>query len=301
MNKCNFTITINNKTFDIKNTGTDNSYDSFRKSLLEFVKDPSNNTQSKELYKLLLSGANIQQSVNINENMNQTVGLYSPTDLIYSFNREIATLLKKLPIKKGIKNNVVVGYGDTNTRTGYYNNQLFVNLNYDYDYSNKIKALFELAIHDSFPNDYNDLSNKMMSLDRGEVIEKVLKDITGSNKGKLKSLISKAYSSVDSFNTFHSDEISGDIEQLSTFTTFKQFNGLSEDENYTPKEIGDVQSLEQGDLVGIKIGSTNNYSYEIYYDSQEIAVNNGDSGKQNISILKTLVPDSSKKEGYSIR
>ena len=271
---CNFKIklvdpvTNEEIVYMVENTGTDNTYSSFRKSLSDFVK--SNEELAKSIFRIMKTSEDFP---NINVVPNQAVGLYSPTDLINTLGKysELGNLLKKLPIKKIKGKNLIFGYASENVPTGYSDGKLFVNLNFNYDKPNKIRALFELSVHDTFPDEYEQLINDLKSSDdinrRSDIIDLVLNG--NEYKEQLKSIILNAYSSIDINSIFKSQEEVLDPKKLSVADTFVEYSKYNFDKDYEPQNYQSIYGLTQGDLIGVKIPGTHNIHYEIFYDYVE--------------------------------
>jgi hypothetical protein len=269
---CNFKIkTIdekgNNVEFIIPNTGTNNEYASFRKSLIDFTK--SNESETKDLIRLLHTSEVIPD---INVIPNQTLGLFSSGDLIKSFGQytEERKLLETLPIKDSKNKNVILGYASATVPTGLTESgQLFINLNYDYDKANKIRGLFELALYDNYSkSEYELLINKMKTSSNANERTIIINDLIGKTKYKeqLTSLILNAYSNIDINTIFESQEISVDPNKLSVMDALDAYSNLDKNLNYEPQKSSNIYTLAQGDLIGIPIPGSDKLHFEIFYD-----------------------------------
>lgn len=260
--------------------------DNYEKLVAEVRKQSSKNPQYfKEILEELNKVSRFEE-VNIDDINENSVGFYSPTDLIsdISQNKTERSYWNRLNISTDTKNksNVVVGFGTNGESTGLYKKHIYVNLNYTDDYSNKIIALTELALHENFPDYKGDFINIVNSDEVENYLNKIIKttnkrDLKASDLEAitfLKRKIKAAYYKSEIKTDIGSRNLSIAKENLKdTFNTFDQ-KSIPENRNlnYLPQAYIKVSDLKQGDLVLIpnkdSLTSRNVSSwYEIFFDS----------------------------------
>lgn len=297
---CSFSINVGGKTFTVLSDIPEGTI----KDVLDLERLLKNQPVEvlKKLKKQLQSIDSVQEIdlEDINEN---SVGLYSPIDLINSVskNTKETRIWNKLKLDNyKDKNIVIAGFGSEKTPTQFYKNHIFLNLNYISDKDNKIVALTELALYNYNPDEYSLNSEKLRTNhpDSDEIIKNLLKT---SNKEEIEYLVDNIKASY--FKT--ALKLVQDISETNISTiresaiqTFKKFNGLKQniEEHYTPKTKIRVDNLKQGDLVLIPVeplDKTNIYKsgiYEIFFDSYVDI-----DGR---TIMRTLIPT---EKGFETR
>ena len=275
---CTYSININGKTLTVLENVTEDIKDIT--DLERLLKKQSSPEKLKEIRDALREVDKIEELRldDINEN---SIGLYSPADLINNLSKNMndARLLKNLTISKETMSSkiVVAGFGKESVPTQYVNGHVFLNLNYLYDYDNKIIALTELAVKSKFPN----LTGKEVIAD-DEKLRQIIDTENEDRVRELTSLIKSAYSRAALKLTHDLSESKIDRTRENPTNVYNQFKNEDRLEKYAPKSRVRVENLRQGDLVLIPTeGDYKNGVYEMFYDSYVDVEGN--------TIMRTLV------------
>jgi hypothetical protein len=141
----------------------------------------------QELQKQISTISEIEQ-LDIDYMNENSVGFYSPTDLLHALKTKADTkLLGALNIDQYKKSKIVVmGYGEESVPTQFYKDHIFLNLNYMYDYDNKIMALTELALYNMDKDNYEAnskfLRENINNIEAEDEINTLLRSLTTSKK-----------------------------------------------------------------------------------------------------------------------
>lgn len=295
--KCKYSIKINGEDITLlSDVSNDNVKDI--NDLERLLKTQSPDVLSK--IKNALKSVNVVEELDLGDINENSVGLYSPADLINSIvdkNRtNEARTLRQLKIgDKSLTDKIVIaGFGKETVPTQYKDNHIFLNLNYLYDSDNKIIALTELALHTIYPDNYSEQSKKLRELseETDDIIKSLIKSKKESDINYLVNLIKGAYNRASIKLSSDIGETNISVERDNLTTTLNKYLPLTSaenrDVNYKPKGKVSVENLKQGDLVLIPLDphdSSNIYKtgvYETFYDSY-IDINGQ-------TIIRTVVP-----------
>lgn len=147
---CEYQINIEGKVFKL--FSTDNEIDTLDKLKKEIEKSIS--SENSDYYNSILeqlSTINDLPELNLNDINENSVGTYTPTELINNFviNQKEKDLFKSLNLKNKDKLRVIPGFGDVDVPTKYHKGHIFLNLNYLNSRFNNVIALTEMAIVDN--------------------------------------------------------------------------------------------------------------------------------------------------------
>lgn len=281
--KCKYSLKINGKTVTLLSDVSENIKDINDLERLLRIQSPEILSEIKEA----LKSVNVIEELDLTNIDENSVGLYSPSDLINSIvdknKNNDARLLRQLKIGKIdlTRNLVIAGFGKENVPTQYKDDHVFLNLNYLYDSDNKIIALAELALHTAYPDKdtYKEMSEKLRNLssESNDIIKSIIKSNKESEIVSLTNMIKGAYdrARIKLSSDIGDTNISVDRQNLES--VYNRYSNLAtndkRDLNYRPKSRVSVENLKQGDLVLIPLDpqdSSNVYKtgvYEIFYDS----------------------------------
>lgn len=243
---------------------------------------------SVELDEILNSLPSIEEISNIDiaDISENSVGVFTPAELISDLPKAYKDTLYKLNIDRDtFKSNIVIaGFGDSNEKTQFVNGHIFLNLNYLYDDDNKVMAVFESALYLSSPENYESnvsilLDENVSSEDKLAIIKKVFK--LGANDNDF-NIIKSVYD-FTAIKRAGAEPVSLDLINLRSnkenffwlFDTSVYKDPKEREQNYAPREIVRIESLRQGDLVGVtyddgsktKTGKPNlKTKFEVFYD-----------------------------------
>lgn len=264
---CEILAIVNGKSYVI---GTSDTEITDLASLEKLLRD-KNPKELKEILKQIPQIDSIE-TIDLNDIKENSLGVFTPRDILSGISsKEIRDILTGLNIPQSelTKQSVVVGLGDNNVKTQYYNGHIFLNMNYMYDNYNKAIALVELATFLKDPINYQE-NSKYLSSDNKEVRRKLLEILVPNNEKTIKGIefiydeVNRRRSldivgeTTDSFNSRHTVlEVGNEYYDISRVET--------RDINYTPKQFIPVKNIEQGDLILIPYGD-NKTVYELFYD-----------------------------------
>lgn len=271
---CEYSIEINNEKYVLFNTDKDiTTLEELKRAFRDGIKDPDLLKKIREEINNLENIPNL----NINDINNNSVGTFTPTELI----KEISTrssdtkMWKNLELGDPEANIVVVGYGDENSPTKFKDGYIYLNLNYVESRSNNIIALTELALANIFKNEYDSI-NLLEKINNGENVDKWLDSIIKTkNKEIRENLKRKIYVAYYKNNIQVSNESRNiNYERKSLEQLWNTFGEISLEErpfNYLPKAKLSLENLKQGDLVLIPndLKGEATYAndwYEVFYD-----------------------------------
>ena len=275
---CEYQINIEGKVFKL--FSTDNEIDTLDKLKKEIEKSIS--SENSDYYNSILeqlSTINDLPELNLNDINENSVGTYTPTELINNFviNQKEKDLFKSLNLKNKDKLRVIPGFGDVDVPTKYYKGHIFLNLNYLNSRFNNVIALTEMAIVDNLGEEWlenNNFSELVNSVGNEEQVQEVLsKILTGKdeNKKSLTDIILTAY-----YKTTTSSEIGSrniNYERLNLGDVWNKYSANSQERQttHTPFQKINIQDLTQGDYVLIpnpeKINNPNASDWsELFYD-----------------------------------
>ena len=223
--------------------------------------------ESLKKVKALLNSTSVITELRLDDINESAIGVYSPAELINQVASSIndARLLKNLTISDDtLKSKIVIaGFGSENVPSQFKDGHLFLNLNYLYDYDNKIIALTELAIHNKFPG-----SKSSDIIKNASSIREIINSDNESIIDRLTGIIKSAYfrAGLKLSTDISEDKVVTERDNIQN--TYNQFKTDNVDENYSPKEKVRVENLKPGDLVLIPIDSADykNGVYEMFYD-----------------------------------
>ena len=234
------------------------------------------------IQKLLEALPNIDEvtDINIADITENSVGVLSPTDLFNDIKKSqvdnrYTSVLAKLNIDSSIWNKQIVisGFGSPNVRTQYFNNHIFLNLNYVYDEDNKALAIFETALYLSDPDNY-DTNSKNLIKD----------DISSEEKLRIISSAFKGHATEEDYNFIKGlydisklkGSVAQDIEPVeirdAVYNFIQKFTPISDRENrefnYGPTQDIRLENVKQGDLIKVSFreGDKSKDVFELFYD-----------------------------------
>lgn len=250
------------------------------------IKKMLNKLSGVELDEIMNSLPNIEEieDINIADISENSVGVFSLTELISSLPRAHSNILYKLNLDKDIlrKNIVISGFGSSDIRTQFINEHIFLNLNYMYDDDNKTIAAFETALYLSNPDTYknnidNLLDNTIESEDKINIISSAFKNgATDQDFQMIKSIYD--FVALKKGSDYIAEDLINKRDSMYDFISkFGKDVYLENREiNYGPSEIVRIESLKPGDLVEVSFqdvekGKT---KYEVFYDYHVDSSNN---------------------------
>lgn len=283
--ECTYSVNINGEKIEL--FSSDIQIDSYEKLVSEIrkqaFKDPS---KFKEILKIV-SEANSFENITVDNINDNSVGFYSPAELINNLvkNNYDRSKWKSLKIPDKVKNKSIVsiGFGTDGQFTGVYGTKVYLNLNNTDLESNQIIALTELALHqniEGYKNNFSDLINSTNEEDEKTVSEYLNKIVKNSRNDSdtfsfLERKIKSAYYKSNIKSDLGSRNVSVARENLEK--TYETYNKLLLDKelkenNYLPRTYVKVTDLKQGDLISIPNPTTLSKNetywdyYEIFYD-----------------------------------
>lgn len=243
------------------------------------IKKLLNKLTAEELDVIMEALPNIEEidDINIADISENSVGVFTPAELISSMPQAYASTLYKLKLDKETfqKNIIISGFGPSDVRTQYFNGHIFLNLNYLYNEDNKALAVFEAALYLSDIKNYDKnvaiLSNPNIDSEaKISIISSAFRN--GSNENDY-NLIKSIYdfSAIKKGSDYIPEDLINKRDSVYSFITkFTQDTFVTNREiNYGPRENIRVEALKQGDLVLVNFkeaGIVNKTKYEVFYD-----------------------------------
>ena len=190
---CAYYITINGQKHKLFESG--NSVTSLAELKFAFKQYLTNNNSAeiKNLIDELKSFSDFKE-VNINDITENSVGVFTPAELISNLDSNRFNIYNALNIKSKNQNNVIIGFGDETVPTKFYNGHIFLNLNYIDNKSNNLIALTELAFSENLSKkEYENLNFAKLVNKPGneEKIDNLLNRILVGDPDKINTLKSK--------------------------------------------------------------------------------------------------------------